>query len=171
LKDLQLLTAKPGIFILNSDKADISPELNQKIKDLGSEYIIANLRDEYDGSKFSEEEKKELGLSESKLAEIITKSYKVLGLITFLTAGADETRAWTIKEGTLAPQAAGVIHTDFENKFICLDVMQWDKLVEIGKANLGQDAWSLAARQGLLKMQGKEYAVQDGDVIEVKHGQ
>jgi hypothetical protein len=138
---------------------------------LNSEYIIANLRDEYDGSKFSEDEKRELGLTESKLNEIISKSYKVLGLITFLTSGADETRAWTIKQGTRAPQAAGTIHTDFEQKFICIETVNWEKLVGLGKQNPGQDAWSLAARQGLLKMEGKEYVVQDGDVVEVKHGQ
>lgn len=170
-KDLQLLTAKPGIFILNSNKPEISPELEKKIKELDSEYIITNLRDEYDGSKFSEEEKQELGLTESKLGEIITKSYKVLGLITFFTSGADETRAWTIRQGTLAPQAAGVIHTDFEKKFICIDTISWDKLVQLGKDNPGSDPWSLAARQGLLRMEGKEYVVQDGDVMEVKHGQ
>jgi ribosome-binding ATPase len=171
IKEIQLLTSKPYIFILNSNTAAISPELEKKIKELNSEYIVASLRDEYDGSKFSEEEKKELGLSESKLNEIITKSYKVLGLINFFTSGADETRAWTIKQGTRAPQAAGVIHTDFEHKFICIDKISSEKLVQIGKDNPGQDAWSLAARQGLLKMEGKEYIVQDGDVIEVKHGQ
>jgi ribosome-binding ATPase len=171
VKEIQLLTSKPYIFILNSNTASISPDLEKKIKELNSEYIVASLRDEYDGSKFSEEEKKELGLSESKLNEIITKSYKILGLINFFTSGADETRAWTIKQGMKAPQAAGVIHTDFENKFICIDKINWEELVKIGKANPGQDAWSLAARQGLLKMEGKEYIVQDGDVIEVKHGQ
>jgi GTP-binding protein YchF len=86
IKELQLLTSKPCIFILNSDKKEISPELEKKIKDLNSEYILANLRDEYDGSKFSDDERKELGLSESKLNEIISKSYKVLGLITFFTS-------------------------------------------------------------------------------------
>ncbi len=171
IKELQLLTSKPCVFILNSDKKEISPELEKKIKDLNSEYIIVNLRDEYDGSKFSEDEKRELGLTESKLNEIISKSYKVLGLITFLTSGADETRAWTIKQGTRAPQAAGTIHTDFEQKFICIETVNWEKLVGLGKQNPGQDAWSLAARQGLLKMEGKEYVVQDGDVVEVKHGQ
>ncbi len=171
IKNLQLLTSKPGLFILNSDKLAISPELDKKIKDLGSEYVIANLRDEYDGSKFTEEEKKELELAESKLNEIIAKSYKVLGLITFFTTGADETRAWTIIRGTKAPQAAGVIHTDFENKFICLNAIDWKKLVQVGKENAGQDPWSVSARQGLLRTEGKEYVVQDGDVIEVKHGQ
>lgn len=170
-KELQLLTAKPAIYILNSNTPEISAELAKKIKDLNSEYIVASLRDEYDGSKFSEEERGELGLTESKLNEIITKSYKVLGLITFFTTGPDETRAWTIKQGTSSPKASGVIHTDFENKFICIDTINWEKLVKLGKENQGQDAWSLAARQGLLRTEGKEYIVQDGDVLEVKHGQ
>ncbi|MDD5145681.1 MAG: redox-regulated ATPase YchF [Candidatus Pacebacteria bacterium] len=189
LKEIQLLTAKPGIYILNAQpKAgppgaentfEVSPELVKKIKDLNSEYIVASLRDEYDSSKFTEAEKNELGLTESKLNEIIVKSYKTLDLITFFTTGPDETRAWTIRRGTKAPQASGVIHTDFENKFICADTINWEKLVEIGKSSpsthstsSGQaDAWSLAGKQGLLRMEGKEYIVQDGDVIEVKHGQ
>jgi ribosome-binding ATPase len=171
IKEIQLLTSKPCIFVLNSNTLQISPELEKKIKDLNAEYIVVSLRDEYDGSKFTEEEKKELGLSESKLNEIITKSYKVLGLITFLTSGKDETRAWTIKQGTRAPQAAGTIHTDFEHKFICIDTINWQKLVELGKQNPGTDAWSLAGRQGLLRTEGKEYIIQDGDVLEVKHGQ
>src|SRR3989338_8900342 len=154
LKELQLLTDKPAIFILNSNKAEISPALAKKIKDLNSEYIVASLRDEYDGSKFSEEEKKELGLGESKLAEIVQKSYKVLGLITFFTTGPDETRAWTVRQGTLAPQAAGVIHTDFEKKFICALVINWEKLLN----------------KELPQTQGKDYAVLDGDVLEIKHG-
>ncbi len=171
IKNLQLLTSKPAIFILNSDKAEISPELALKIKSLSSEYVIANLRDEYDASKFTEEEKKEFGLTQSKLNEIIEKSYQVLGLITFFTTGSDETRAWTIRLGTKAPQASGVIHTDFEKKFICLDVINWQKLLEISQSNQGEDAWSAAARLGQIKTQGKEYVVQDGDVLEVKHGQ
>ncbi len=176
IKELQLLTAKPSIFILNCNTPEISPELEKKIKDLNSEYIVASLRDEYDGSKFSEEEKKELCLGESKLNEIIAKSYKVLGLITFFTTGPDETRAWTIKQGTLAPQASGVIHTDFEHKFICIDTINWEKLVQIGKGSpstgSGQvDAWSQAARLGQLRTEGKEYVVQDGDVLVAKHGQ
>ena len=154
LKELQLLTDKPAIFILNSNTPEILPALAKKIKELNSEYIVASLRDEYDGSKFSEEEKKELGLGESKLAEIVQKSYKVLGLITFFTTGPDETRAWTVRQGTLAPQAAGVIHTDFEKKFICALVINWEKLLN----------------KELPQTQGKDYAVLDGDVIEVKHG-
>lgn len=153
-KELQLLTDKPAIFILNSNTSEVSPALVRKIKELNSEYIVASLRDEYDASKLSGEEKKEFGLGESKLNEIISKSYKILGLITFFTTTPDETRAWTIKEGTRAPQASGVIHTDFEKKFICVDAINWEKKIS----------------GGLSRTEGKEYVVQDGDVIEVKHG-
>lgn len=167
-KDLQLLTQKPCLFVLNSDKPEISDALAQKIKDLGSDYVVTNLRDEYDASKFSQEEKKELGLGESKINEIINKSYRALGLITFFTTGSDETRAWTIIKGTKAPQAAGVIHTDFEKKFICIETVNWEKLTQ---TEGGQDPWAFVAKQGLLRTEGKEYVVQDGDVLEVKHGQ
>ena len=170
-KDLQLLTSKPGIFILNSSVPNISSELEKKIKDLNSESIVVDLRDEYDSSKFSEDEKKELGIGESKLNEIITKSYKILGLINFFTTGPDETRAWTIRQGTKAPQAAGTIHTDFENKFICLEVINYEKLMEIAQNNKEGDPWSNAARLGQIRTEGKEYIVQDGDIMEVKHGQ
>jgi GTP-binding protein YchF len=171
IKNLQLLTSKPGIFILNADTNEIPQELQKKIKDLGGEYIVANLRDECDAGKFSEEEKKELGLTESKLKQIIEKSYKTLGLITFYTTGSDETRAWTIREGTRAPQASGVIHTDFEKKFICVETISADKLLEIAAANPAGDPWSHAARMGQLRTEGKEYVIRDGDVIVVKHGQ
>ncbi len=155
LKELQLLTSKPALFILNSNSSDIPAALQEKIKNLGAEFVVADLRDEYDGSKFSEEERKELGLEESKLNEIIQKSYDVLGLISFFTTGSDETRAWTIEKGTTAPAAAGVIHTDFEEKFICADVINWEKLID---------------KSALVRMDGKDYVVQDGDVLEIKHG-
>ena len=168
IKDLQLLTAKPGIFILNSNTLEISSTLEKKIKDLNSEYIVASLRDEYDASKFTEEEKKELELGESKLNDIVAKSYKILGLITFFTTGPDETRAWTIKKDTLAPRAAGVIHTDFEKNFICVEVINWEKLISPPYTG---DAWSSASKSGLIQTLGKDYLIQDGDVIVVKHGQ
>lgn len=176
IKEIQPLTAKPGIFILNSNVPEISSELEKKIKDLNFEYIIANLKDEFDASKFSEEEKKELGLGEDKLDKITSESYKILGLITFFTILSSEIHAWTAKQGAKAPQAVGAIHTDFENKFICAEVINWQKLLEIAKnpsTGSGQvgDPWSQAARLGQLRTEGKEYVVQDGDVIVVKHGQ
>lgn len=171
IKELQLLTSKPVIFILNSNNPTISPELEKKTRELNSEYVVASLRDEYDSSKFTEEEKREFGLGEPKLNEIIEKSYKILNLITFFTTGPDETRAWTIKKGSVAPVAGGVIHTDFEKKFICAEVINWEELLQISKESPDQDPWSQAAKLGLLKTEGKDYAVQDGDVIVIKHGQ
>ncbi|MEK9186518.1 MAG: DUF933 domain-containing protein, partial [Patescibacteria group bacterium] len=120
--------------------------LKNKIKDLKADYIIADL-----------------SVGEISLAPLIQKAYEVLGLISFFTTGEDETRAWTIKRGTKAPQAAGVIHTDFEKKFIRAETVSWQKLLEVG-------SWSAARQKGLLRQEGKEYIVQDGDVIEVKHG-
>ena len=87
----------------------------------------------------------------------------MLGLISFLTTGEDETRAWTILRGMKAPQAAGVIHTDFEKKFIRAEVIGWDKLLATG-------SWNAAKQKGLIRTEGKEYVVADGDVVVVKHG-
>ncbi|MDP2929987.1 MAG: DUF933 domain-containing protein, partial [bacterium] len=104
-----------------------------------------------------------LGLRiESELDLLIQKSYELLGLITFFTTGADETRAWTIKRGTLAPGAGGVIHTDFEANFIKAEVIGWQELLDCG-------GYAKAREKGLLRTEGKEYVVKDGDVIEIKH--
>ncbi len=100
----------------------------------------------------------ELGLAESGLDKLIRASYKLLGLISYLTSGEDETRAWTIKKGTKAPQAAGKIHTDFERGFIRAEVVAYTDLVENG-------SMTAAKEKGLVRSEGKEYVVQDGDVI------
>ena len=89
------------------------------------------------------------------------QAYKILGLITFLTTGTDETRAWTIKQNSIAPQAGAAIHSDFQEKFIRAEVIQWNKLLAIG-------SWSQARESGALRIEGKDYIVQDGDVIEFK---
>ena len=104
---------------------------------------------------------KELGLTESGLNKIIKQAYKTLGLITFITAGPKESKAWTCRAGTKAPQAAGIIHTDFEKGFIRAEVIQWDKLLEAG-------SWGKAREIGTLRTEGKDYVVQDGDVMEFK---
>ena len=101
--------------------------------------------------------------SADAVPELIKKSYEVLGLISFLTTGEDETRAWTIEKGSLAPQAAGAIHTDFEKNFIRAEVVNWQKLAECG-------GWVQAKQKGLVRVEGKEYAVQDGDVMVIRHG-
>ena len=117
LKNTQLLTAKKGIFLLNVKKSgEVSEEVGAYLDSFGFPEIEMNIRDELDGAGFSSEERKELGLGASMLPELIRIAYETLGLITFLTTGEDETRAWTIKRGFLAPQAAGVIHSDFEDK-------------------------------------------------------
>ena len=113
-------------------------------------------------AELEDDEKKEfledLGLSESGLDKLIAASYKLLGLISFLTTGEDETRAWTITEGTKAPQAAGKIHTDFERGFIRAEVVSYDNLVEQGSMNAAKE-------KGLVRSEGKDYVVQDGDVV------
>ena len=145
IKNLQLLSAKPQIYLLNGGPGDATKELIDKIKNLGANYIIKDLSKDMD------------------LSDLIRKSYEVLDLISFFTTGEDETRAWTIIKGTKAPQAAGAIHTDFEKKFIRAEVVNWQKLLEIG-------GWAKAKQKGLVRAEGKEYIFQDGDVTEIKHG-
>lgn len=145
VKELGLLTAKPQIYLLNGAVEDVKPELRDKIRSLNAGYVI-----------------QDLGRS-TDLSELIRKSYEVLGLMSFFTTGEDETRAWTIEQGTKAPQAAGVIHTDFENKFIRLEVVGYLKLVEAG-------SWNNARQKGWIRLEGKDYVVEDGDVVVVRHG-
>ena len=111
--------------------------------------------------ELSEAEKKELGLS-SQLDQLIISCYNILDLITFFTvAGGKETRAWTLKQGLKAPDAGGVVHTDFKEKFIRAEVINWQKLVEAG-------SWLRAREKGLVRTVGKDYLVENGDVIEFK---
>lgn len=111
----------------------------------------------------SEEERieylKELGIKETGLERLIEKAYSLLGLMSFLTAGKKEVRAWTIKKGTKAPQAAGVIHTDFEKKFIRAEAIEYEKLIEVG-------SHAAAKTKGWVRTEGKDYVMQDGDVVE-----
>ena len=115
----------------------------------------------HDGIVFIEEKKEflnDLGAESSGLEKLISASYDLLGLMSFLTAGPKETRAWTIKKGTKAPQAAGKIHSDFERGFIRAEVVSYDKLIECGSYNAARE-------KGLVRSEGKEYVVEDGDVI------
>jgi GTP-binding protein YchF len=159
LKQYQLLTLKKRIFILNGN--EVPEDILKIFKENNWDYLIMNIKDELDAEGLSKEERKELGLPEPKLDLLIEKSYKLLDLITFLTTGQDETRAWTIKKDSLAPQAGGAIHTDFEKCFIKADVINWEDLYN---ASSFQEAKS----KGLVRTEGKEYVVQDGDVIEIK---
>ena len=155
IKSLNLLTVKPIIYILNSD------EEKDKLKVEDGEIIVLNAKLEEEISNLPEGEQaeyiKELGLSESGLAKFIKASYKLLGLITFFTTGTDETRAWTVKGGTKAPEAAGVIHTDFSKGFVRAEVINWQKFIET-------EGEQKAREKGLIRTEGKDYVVRDGDI-------
>lgn len=159
LKQYQLLAMKPRIYLLNGDKIFEPPSSVPREK-----ILKIDIQAESEAENFSFEEREELGLSrESQLDILIKKCYELLGLITFLTTGPDETRAWTIRRGTKAPQAGGVIHTDFENTFVKAEVVNWKDLLDAG-------GFAGAREKGLIRTEGKEYVVKDGDVIEIKHG-
>jgi ribosome-binding ATPase YchF (GTP1/OBG family) len=145
IREMNLLSAKKQLYLLNGEEDDVSAALKDKIKELGGEYLVMNLA------------------GAGSVDELTGKAYSILNLASFFTTGEDETRAWTIEKGTLAPQAAGVIHTDFEQKFIRLEAIPYDKLVEAG-------SWGAAKQKGWLKLEGKDYEVQDGDVVVVRHG-
>jgi len=167
LKDLesdaeQLLMDKPRLFLLNGKKEEIDQSIIDEFEKNNWKYLILDILSEFDSASLSVEERKEFDLPiELKLNKLIKKSYDLLDLITFLTTGPDETRAWTLRKGSLAPRAGGVIHTDFEKNFVKAEVINWQKLLEAG-------GLSRAREQGLIRTEGKEYIVQDGDVIEIK---
>lgn len=166
-----LLTAKPTIFAANvaedelADDAADNPHV-AKVRAMaaeeGAEVFVICAQIEQELSELTEEEKKEylddLGVTSSGLDKLVAASYKLLGLISFLTAGEDECRAWTIKAGTKAPQAAGKIHTDFERGFIKAEVVNYQDLLDLGSL-------AAAREKGLVGMEGKDYVVRDGDVI------
>ena len=166
-----LLTAKPVIFAANVAEDDLANDGadNDKVASVrkfaaenDSEVFVICAQIEQEIAELDDDEKamflEDLGLSESGLDKLIATSYRMLGLMSFLTAGEDETRAWTIKIGTKAPQAAGKIHTDFERGFIKAEVVNYKDLLE-------QGSLAAAREKGLVGMEGKEYVVKDGDVI------
>ena len=169
IKQFQLLSSKPTFFIANiSDYQKCSSELNELKKivaELGSFVIPASIKIEQEISLLEDDEKEEylelMDMDEPILNKIILKGYEMLGLQTFFTAGSKETRAWTIKHGSLAPQAAGAIHTDFERGFIKAEVIDFDDYLECN----GEQG---AKEKGKLRLEGKEYIVKDGDIIHFK---
>ena len=164
LKQYQLLTLKPRFFLLNGSENELTEEVRNDFENNNFPYLVIDILNEFEIGELDEEEKKDLGIKdESKLDLLIKKAYQLLDLITFLTTGADETRAWTIKKGSFAPQAGGVIHSDFEDNFIKADVINWQDLINIGGV-------AQAREKGLIRTEGKNYIIQDGDVIEIKHG-
>ncbi len=168
-KSLHLLTAKPILYVLNKKSGvatvDLA-ELENFFKATGASYCLVDARVEQELSEFEvgekEEMKKEFGLSDDDgIDNLIKESYKMLNLITFLTTGEDETRAWTIKKDSTAPEAGSAIHTDFTEKFIKAEVIWWKDLLDVG-------SYAAARDKGLVRTEGKEYIVKDGDVIEFK---
>ena len=169
-KDLFLLTNKPTIYIANLSEDQLSStEENETLKKVqeyakneGSEVITLCAKLEEDLSELDDEDKlmlmEEYNIQSSGLDKLVKASYDLLGLISYLTAGKQEVRAWTITKGTKAPQAAGKIHTDFERGFIKAEVISYDNLIEYGST-------TAAKEKGLVRLEGKEYVVQDGDVI------
>lgn len=153
IKNYQFLTNKPRVVVLNTnDKSQFRPE--------GS-YLCLDLKLEQEISELSEEEVRELDLK-SKLEQLITSCYNALGLISFFTiAGGKEVRAWTLKKGCTALEAAGRVHSDFEEKFIKAESLNWQELIEAG-------SWPNCRKKGRIQTAGRDYVVQDGDIIEFK---
>jgi GTP-binding protein YchF len=171
VSSLNLLTYKPVIFAANvceDDLADdgVSNEYVTKVREFAkennSEVFVICAQIEQEIAELEEDEKKmfleDLGLTESGLEKLISASYHLLGLISYLTAGPTETRAWTIEEGTKAPQAAGKIHSDFERGFIRAEVVNYQDLLDC-------KTYNAAKEKGLVRSEGKEYVVKDGDVV------
>lgn len=177
IKDLHLLTMKPMLYVFNVSEAQLgtmdetikkAQEILKQVQDDTSGFIILNAKLETELVSLAEDEQKEYlsqyNLSEPGLNRLIKEAYTLLHLISFLTGGEIEARAWTIKKGTLAPQAAATIHTDFEKHFIKADIVPYPLFVELG-------GWVKAREGGKVKTVGRDYEMQDGDVVEFKIGQ
>ena len=172
-KDAFLLTSKPILYVANIGEDEVGEDDNEYVKQVkelaaseGAGCIKLSAKIEEDLSKLdNEEDKKEmleaLGLNESGLDVVIKASYDLLGLMSYLTAGKKETRAWTINKGTKAPQAAGKIHSDFERGFIKAEIVSYDDLVKYG-------SMTKVKEQGLVRMEGKDYIMKDGDIVDFK---
>lgn len=178
IKSFSLLTIKPIIYVMNVNEraetlcgvvsagAETGVAGESPLPPLANggndgEILALNIKLEEEIAALSEEEQKEyikeLGLEQSGLDKLIKASYKLLGLLTFFTTGSDETRAWTVKAGSKAPQAAGAIHTDFEKGFIRAEVIGWEKFIEAGSE-------AVAREKGWIRTEGKEYVMRDGDI-------
>ena len=163
------MTAKPVIYCANIGERDIACSDNDYVKavkkfaaDEGSAAIVICAKVEEEISQLPKEERamflEELGLGESGLSRIVKTGYELLGLMSYLTAGEKEVRAWTIERGTKAPQAAGKIHSDFEKGFIRAEIVSYDDLVALGGMNAARE-------KGKVRSEGKDYVMRDGDVV------
>jgi hypothetical protein len=173
-KGLHLLTMKPVLYVLNRKSGVVNVDAEngdrwRALKDFldasDASYVVVDAGVESDLSDVHDDEKadfrRELGVSGDGIDALIKAGYALLDLISFLTTGEKESRAWTIRRGSTAPEAGGVIHSDFRDKFIRADVIRWDKLFEIG-------SWAKAREKGMVRTEGKEYVVEDGDVMEFR---
>lgn len=164
LKSYQFLTMKKRLFLLNGSEDEIPENVKRTFEEKNWPFLTIDILTEFEASDLKKEERTSLGLSEnSALDFLIKKCYYFLGLITFFTTGEDESRGWVLKKGNKAPQAGGVIHSDFEKNFIKAEVINWKALIEAG-------GYARARERGLVRTEGKDYIVQDGDVIEIKAG-
>jgi ribosome-binding ATPase len=174
-KSFHLLTMKPILYILNRKGGNVNVDaeagerwhhLRRFLEDEKAQYITVDVGVERDLSDVHEDERadfrRELGVSEDGINGLIRAGYNLLDLISFFTTGEQESRAWTIRRGSTAPEAGAAIHSDFRDKFIRAEVIFWEKLLEAG-------SWSNARGKGTLRTEGKEYIVQDGDVMEFLH--
>jgi len=170
IRELMLLTSKPYIYVFNCDADELADDdLKKRMQDLASpsEAIFLDAKFEaelveLDSDEEAHEMLAEMGISESGLDQLARVGFDTLGLQTYLTAGPKETRAWTIRQGATAPEAAGVIHTDFQRGFIKAEIASYDDLMSAGTLLKAREA-------GRVRMEGKDYVMQDGDVVEFRH--
>ncbi|MFG1817167.1 redox-regulated ATPase YchF [Kribbella sp. NPDC049174] len=169
IRELMLMTAKPYLFVFNCDADELSDEpLKQQMRDLvaPAEAIFLDAKFEAELVELDDEAEAremlaEMGIDEPGLDVLARVGFETLGLQTYLTAGPKEARAWTIKRGATAPEAAGVIHTDFQRGFIKAEIVSYDDLIDAGSMNAARSA-------GKVRMEGKDYTMQDGDVVEFR---
>lgn len=176
VKGFHLLTMKPILYVLNRKSGAINMDAEngnrwREVKDFldrsNAKYVFVDAGVENELNDVGDEERadfrRELGVSSDGIDDLIKGGYELLDLISFFTTGEKESRAWTIQRGSTAPHAGAAIHSDFRDKFIRAEVIEWSKLLEAG-------SWSVARDKGILRTEGKEYVVQDGDVMEFRHG-
>lgn len=162
LNSYQFLTIKPRLFLLNGSENEIPDSVTEGFKKNNWPFLIIDILTEFEASDFDPEQRVSFGLEKkSELESLIKQCYELLDLITFFTTGPDETRGWTLKKGGKAPQAGGVIHSDFETYFIRAEAINWQELLDL-------EGFAKARENGLIRTEGKDYVVQDGDVIEIK---
>lgn len=163
LKLYQFLTMKKRLYLINAKDEEVKPEVIETMNKNNWPYLIVDVMTEFQAADLNKEERISLGLpAETEMDIVIRKAYEILDLISFFTTGPDETRAWTLRRGMQAPDAGGAIHSDFKTNFIRADVIHVDDLLKVG-------GYAKAREKGLIRTEGKEYVVKDGDAIEIKH--